>query len=101
MCEPLARFLWRAMEPIVNPKAEASGDDAEVVWPVVKIFKWTGMNDYVALCEKDSVSFGGGYVMLYLLVWVFTNFVVKSIGKTVEQGCTCLRRSLKGAVRGV
>jgi len=26
----------------------------------VKTFKWTGKNDYVALCETDSISFGGG-----------------------------------------
>jgi len=24
------------------------------------VFKWTGRNDYVALCEPDSISFGGG-----------------------------------------
>ncbi|KAH9926650.1 TLD-domain-containing protein [Epithele typhae] len=26
----------------------------------VKVFKWTGKNDYVALCEPDYISFGGG-----------------------------------------
>ncbi|KIO22467.1 hypothetical protein M407DRAFT_79176, partial [Tulasnella calospora MUT 4182] len=26
----------------------------------VKVFKWTGRNDYVALCESDYLSFGGG-----------------------------------------
>lgn len=26
----------------------------------VRIFKWTGKNDYVALCEPESISFGGG-----------------------------------------
>ncbi|KAI0798217.1 TLD-domain-containing protein [Abortiporus biennis] len=26
----------------------------------VKIFKWTGKNDYFALCEPDYISFGGG-----------------------------------------
>jgi len=25
-----------------------------------KVFKWTGKNDYVALCLQDSISFGGG-----------------------------------------
>ncbi|KAJ3482355.1 hypothetical protein NLI96_g7033 [Meripilus lineatus] len=32
-------------------------------WPKekkVKVFKWTGRNDYIALCESDYVSFGGG-----------------------------------------
>jgi hypothetical protein len=36
-------FLWRA---------EADGS--------VRVWKWTGRNDYVALCETDSISFGGG-----------------------------------------
>lgn len=26
----------------------------------VKVFKWTGKNDYVALCDTDGFSFGGG-----------------------------------------
>ncbi|CAE6526357.1 unnamed protein product [Rhizoctonia solani] len=26
----------------------------------VKVFKWTGKNDYVRLCESDFISFGGG-----------------------------------------
>jgi len=26
----------------------------------VRVFKWTGKNDYVALCEPESISFGGG-----------------------------------------
>ncbi|KAF8322248.1 TLD-domain-containing protein [Clavulina sp. PMI_390] len=26
----------------------------------VKVYKWTGKNDYVALCEADYISFGGG-----------------------------------------
>jgi hypothetical protein len=33
------------------------------------------MNDYVALCEKDSVSFGGGYETLYLPVNDVTDFI--------------------------
>jgi hypothetical protein len=36
------RFLWKA-----------SGDE-------VRVFNWTGKNDYVALCEPESISFGGG-----------------------------------------
>lgn len=35
-------FLWKA-----------HGED-------VRVFKWTGKNDYVALCEPESISFGGG-----------------------------------------
>ena len=26
----------------------------------LKVYKWTGRNDYVTLCEPDSISFGGG-----------------------------------------
>ncbi|KAH8093096.1 TLD-domain-containing protein [Cristinia sonorae] len=26
----------------------------------LQVFKWTGKNDYVALCEPDYISFGGG-----------------------------------------
>ena len=69
MCKLFARFLWKATETIVDPKEEeTSGDGTEVIWPTIKVFKWTGMNDYVALCEKDSVSVGGGYEKLYLLI---------------------------------
>ncbi|KAH9974212.1 TLD-domain-containing protein, partial [Russula compacta] len=35
-------FLWKAQ-----------GDG-------VRVFNWTGKNDYVALCEPESISFGGG-----------------------------------------
>ncbi|KAH9985252.1 TLD-domain-containing protein [Russula vinacea] len=37
-------FLW---------KVTGDGDK-------VRVFKWTGKNDYVALCEPESISFGGG-----------------------------------------
>ncbi|KAF8512090.1 TLD-domain-containing protein [Hysterangium stoloniferum] len=39
-------FLWR-----IRPCSGESG---------VEIYKWTGKNDYVALCEADFISFGGG-----------------------------------------
>lgn len=41
------RFLWK-----VKDKEK----------PQVKVYKWTGKNDYVALCEPGFISFGGGYV---------------------------------------
>jgi hypothetical protein len=41
------RFLW---------KVTGDGDK-------VRVFKWTGKNDYVALCEPESISFGGGCVL--------------------------------------
>ncbi|KAI0027603.1 TLD-domain-containing protein, partial [Vararia minispora EC-137] len=37
-------FLWRV-------KRDAPGLD---------VFKWTGKNDYVALCEREYIAFGGG-----------------------------------------
>jgi len=40
-------FLW---------KKEVDDDN-------VRVFKWTGKNDYVALCEPESISFGGGCVL--------------------------------------
>lgn len=30
-----------------------------------QVFKWTGKNDYVALCEPGFLSFGGGYRFLF------------------------------------
>lgn len=41
------RFMWK-----VKDKGK----------PDVKVYKWTGKNDYVALCEPDYISFGGGCV---------------------------------------
>ena len=26
----------------------------------LRVFKWSGKNDYVALCESEYISFGGG-----------------------------------------
>ncbi|KAG8914587.1 oxidation resistance protein 1 [Tulasnella sp. 417] len=45
-------FLWKTIGP--NRKSHF-GSPSEV-----KVFKWTGRNDYVALCESDYLSFGGG-----------------------------------------
>lgn len=39
------RFLWR----YIGGKLD--------------VFKWTGRNDYVALCEPEYISFGGGWVL--------------------------------------
>lgn len=41
------RFLWRL-----------------TVDKHLRVYKWTGKNDYVALCEPEYLSFGGGYVQL-------------------------------------
>lgn len=42
----LFRFLW-------TQGSEGEGSP-------LRVFKWTGKNDYVALCENDYISFGGG-----------------------------------------
>ena len=31
----------------------------------LRVFKWTGRNEYVALCEPEYISFGGGCVILH------------------------------------
>ena len=40
-------FLWR------TEKGSPDG---------LRVYKWTGRNDYVAFCDMDGFSFGGGYV---------------------------------------
>jgi TLD len=44
------------------------------------VFKWTGKNDYVALCEPESISFGGGCVLPLsltpILFWYLTWYFV-------------------------
>ncbi|KAF9232717.1 TLD-domain-containing protein [Melanogaster broomeanus] len=42
-------FLWRYHPP---QGAESSGR--------LDVYKWTGRNDYVALCQPEFISFGGG-----------------------------------------
>jgi len=33
------------------------------------VYKWTGKNDYVALCEPEYLSFGGGCVHFLLFIY--------------------------------
>jgi hypothetical protein len=49
------RFLWRA-----------DGN-------VTHVFRWTGRNDYVALCDTDSISFGGGSVLTFSVSLLLTD----------------------------
>ncbi|KAF8835812.1 TLD-domain-containing protein [Paxillus ammoniavirescens] len=42
-------FLWR-YHPPRNGEPQGS----------LEVYKWTGRNDYVALCEPEFISFGGG-----------------------------------------
>jgi hypothetical protein len=49
-------FLWRTTSDIPDPSQEKDGGQL----PDVEVYRWTGRNDYVALCEPDFVSLGGG-----------------------------------------
>ena len=50
-----------------NEKYYGSGESFLWKWleaeEELRVYKWTGKNDYVALCEPDFISFGGGYVL--------------------------------------
>ncbi|KAF8531680.1 hypothetical protein JB92DRAFT_2691114 [Gautieria morchelliformis] len=43
---PIHRFLWKT---VTHCEQES-----------VEVFKWTGKNDYVSMCEGTFISFGGG-----------------------------------------
>ncbi|PIL26353.1 hypothetical protein GSI_12109 [Ganoderma sinense ZZ0214-1] len=52
-------------EGIHPSKGGYYGSGESFLWQMVgkdrlRVFKWTGRNDYVALCELDYISFGGG-----------------------------------------
>ncbi|PVF94937.1 TLD-domain-containing protein [Serendipita vermifera] len=49
-------FLWKAKSEIPDPSQETDKGPL----PDVSVYKWTGRNEYVALCEPDFVSLGGG-----------------------------------------
>jgi hypothetical protein len=48
----LVSFLWRYQHP--------SSKEDELEEGTLDVYKWTGRNDYVALCEPGFISFGGG-----------------------------------------
>ncbi|KAI0776556.1 TLD-domain-containing protein [Trametes elegans] len=52
-------------EGIHPSKGGYYGSGESFLWQLVgkdrvRVYKWTGKNDYVALCETDYISFGGG-----------------------------------------
>jgi len=52
-------------EGIHPSKGSYFGSGESFLWQLksnngLKVFKWTGKNDYFALCESDYISFGGG-----------------------------------------
>ncbi|ODO01597.1 hypothetical protein I350_06417 [Cryptococcus amylolentus CBS 6273] len=54
-------------EPIVRHEGSYFGSGESFLFKVdgnrhVSPYKWTGKNQYFALCESNFISFGGGYV---------------------------------------
>ncbi|KAI0309573.1 TLD-domain-containing protein [Amylostereum chailletii] len=52
-------------EGVRREKGGYYGSGESFLWKMqadggLKVFKWTGKNEYVALCEPDYISFGGG-----------------------------------------
>lgn len=69
----------------------------------MRVFNWTGKNDYVALCEPESISFGGGCVPAGLVlartpVLVIDRAIAPFTGMDIT-GCTSTKRSTKGRLR--
>lgn len=54
------RFLWRYLDGKLS------------------VFKWTGKNDYVALCEPGYLSFGGGYVPPHIHFRSYITFYIQN-----------------------
>jgi hypothetical protein len=55
--------VWMG-EGIMLSKGAYYGSGESFLWKYTSdkldVFKWTGRNDYVALCEPEYISFGGG-----------------------------------------
>jgi hypothetical protein len=49
-------FLWEYHHHHASSKEAEDGLEEDNV----DVYKWTGKNDYVALCEPGFISFGGG-----------------------------------------
>jgi hypothetical protein len=58
------RFLWR------------------YVGGMLDVYKWTGKNDYVALCEPEYPSFSGGCVIFiyFVKLWNYILLVTGTVG---------------------
>ena len=104
-CAPLPAIdaaLWRA-----NPAADA--DLHSFLWKAhgedVRVFKWTGKNDYVALCEPESISFGGGcvspsrLVARRVLTSTFPFYYLRTALETGIMGSISMRRSTRARLR--
>jgi hypothetical protein len=63
--------VWMGEEGVHPSHGKGYYESGEsFVWKYVdvkfEVFKWTGRNDHVALCEPEFISFGGGYVSYYI-----------------------------------
>ncbi|QRV91313.1 TLD-domain protein [Ceratobasidium sp. AG-Ba] len=60
----LSTFYTKCEQPVTGgcliAIRDAEGRRLQQDGAPVKVFKWTGKNDYVRLCESDFISFGGG-----------------------------------------
>ncbi|EDR03123.1 uncharacterized protein LACBIDRAFT_295326 [Laccaria bicolor S238N-H82] len=57
--------VWLGEEGVRNGRGRGYyGSGESFLWKFdgekLEVFKWTGKNDYVALCEPEFISFGGG-----------------------------------------
>lgn len=59
-----SRFVWRYHPPVKGERDREGRLD---------VHKWTGVNDYVALCEPGFISFGGGCVCVCFPMWLMGN----------------------------
>lgn len=63
------------------------------------VYKWTGKNDYVALCEPDYLSFGGGQVtQVFINVKISHSYITLA---TESMGCIWTTHSLTVLPPGV
>lgn len=69
----LASFLWKYVDG------------------VLKVFKATGKNDYIALCEPMYLSFGGGSVCFTLFAFIVDELIVGTVTMASIWTTPCLK----------
>ena len=70
---------------------EDDDEDGDEEDEEARVFKWTGKNEYVALCDQSGVGFGGGYVLLPSHFFAFTYWLIKYTEKATMHS-TSIRR---------
>ncbi|KXN87828.1 Oxidation resistance protein 1 [Leucoagaricus sp. SymC.cos] len=89
-----------------NEKYYGSGESFLWKWveadEELRVYKWTGKNDYVALCEPDFISFGGGdgSYGLYLDDTLFEGTSARSITFANEVLCSASGPRMAGGAIG-